>query len=80
MKECSSAIIIFTADEKYVDDNDIEIWRPSDNAIYEKGAASILYEKIVILKEKGVTLASDFSDNGIFLLKRMNLKQRLWNL
>ena len=42
-----------------------EVWRPSENAVYELGAASILYEnRIVIFKEKGVTFPSDFSDLG----------------
>ncbi len=41
MRECTSAIIIFTADEKHIDENGTEIWRPSDNAVYELGAASI---------------------------------------
>lgn len=70
MHECTSAIIIFTADEKYQDEKGTEIWRPSDNAVYELGAASILYDRIVILKEKGVTLSSDFSDIGYITFEK----------
>ncbi|HEX6797659.1 MAG TPA: TIR domain-containing protein [Ktedonobacterales bacterium] len=67
--ECSSAIFIFTADEHFqkTDEhgNAIDVWRPSENVVYELGAASILYDRhIVILKEKRVTLPSDFSDLG----------------
>ena len=68
-EECSSAIFIFTADELFSridsDGNIVEVWRPSENVIYELGAASVLYDRrIVIFKEKGVSFPSDFSDLG----------------
>ncbi len=68
-EDCSSAIFIFTPDEhmQIIDElgNTVEVWRPSENAVYELGAASILYDNhIVILKDKRVTLGSDFSDLG----------------
>jgi Predicted nucleotide-binding protein containing TIR-like domain len=66
--DCSSAIFIFTADERFeqsVDGITVEIFRPSENVVFELGAASVLYDKrIVIFKEKGVTFPSDFSDLG----------------
>jgi hypothetical protein len=67
--ECSSGIFIFTADERFVREGEggetEEVWRPSENVIYELGAASILYEnRIVVFKEKAVTFPSDFSDLG----------------
>lgn len=67
--DCSSAICIFSADEKFYrtgeDNTYIEVWRPSENAIYELGAASVLYgSKIILFKEDRVTLPSDFSDIG----------------
>ena len=69
--------MIFTADEKYMDVNGNEIWRPSDNAVYELGAASILYgNKIVILKEKDVSLGSDFSDLGYISFEKDNLSPK----
>ena len=43
MKECSSAIFIFTADEECVLQDGTKTYRPSDNVVYELGAASILY-------------------------------------
>ncbi len=67
--ECSSAIFIFTADERFLreeqDGSHVEVWRPSENAVYELGAASVLYDRrIVIFKEKRVTFPSDFNDLG----------------
>ena len=44
MKNCSSAIFIFTADEAYTDLENNKRYRPSDNIFYELGAATILYE------------------------------------
>jgi hypothetical protein len=65
MKECSSGIFIFTADEETTDSRGNKVFRPSDNVVYELGAASVLYgNKIVIFKEEGVSFASDFRDFG----------------
>lgn len=67
--ECSSGIFIFTADEEFFKKDDegesVSVWRPSENVVYELGAASMLYDRrIVIFKEKAVTFPSDFSDLG----------------
>ena len=65
MRQCSAGIFIFTADEQFRNENGETISRPSQNVVYELGAASLLYgRKIVILKESGVTFPSDFSDLG----------------
>lgn len=65
MRECSAGIFIFTADDMFSDDEGRTVSRPSENVIYELGAASLLYgRKIVILKEQGVSFPSDFSDLG----------------
>ena len=65
MNSCSSAIFIFTKDEETINKNGDNVYRPSDNVVYELGAASILYgKKIVIFKEKGVSFGSDFTDLG----------------
>jgi predicted nucleotide-binding protein len=66
---CSSAIFILSADEQFFISNDQgemeEIWRPSQNAIYELGAAAVLYGKrIILFKDDKVTLPTDFSDLG----------------
>ncbi len=65
MRQCSAGIFIFTADEHFRSDAGDPISRPSQNVVYELGAASLLFgRKIVILKESGVTFPSDFSDLG----------------
>jgi predicted nucleotide-binding protein len=65
MNECGAAIIIFTADEEFKDLNGQIIFRPSENAIFELGAASALYgSRVVIFKETGVTFPTNFRDIG----------------
>jgi predicted nucleotide-binding protein len=81
MKSCTSAIVIFTVDEEYADAQGKKIFRPSDNAVYELGAASVLYgDKIVILKEEGVSLSSDFSDLGHIAFKKDELDAKSMQL
>ena len=65
MRQCSAGIFIFTADEHFRSDAGEVVSRPSQNVVYELGAASLLYgRKIVVLKESDVTFPSDFSDLG----------------
>ncbi len=65
MLDCGSAILIFTRDEMFKDKDENEIWRPSENVVHELGAASFAYEdRIVVFKEKGVSLASNYSSLG----------------
>ncbi len=69
MKECGAGIFIFTRDELFYREDENgdreEVWRPSENVIYELGAASVQWErKIIILREDGVNFPSDFSDLG----------------
>jgi hypothetical protein len=65
MLECGSAILIFTKDQMFKDAHDDEIWRPSENVVHELGAASFAYEdRVVIFKEKGINLPSNFSSIG----------------
>jgi len=82
--ECSSGIFIFTADERFLretDDGTEDVWRPSENVIYELGAASILYDnRIVIFKEEGVSFPSDFSDLGYIEFAKDQLVAELGNL
>lgn len=83
-EECSSGIFIFTADERFLKemgDGTEEVWRPSENVIYELGAASILYEnRIVIFKEKGVSFPTDFSDLGYIEFEKDQLVAELGSL
>jgi predicted nucleotide-binding protein len=83
--ECSSGIFIFTADERFLrekeDGTTEEVWRPSENVVYELGAASILYDnRIVIFKEKGVSFPSDFSDLGYIEFEKDQLVAELGSL
>lgn len=83
-EECSSGIFIFTSDERFLretDEGTEEVWRPSENVIYELGAASILYEnRIVIFKERGVSFPSDFSDLGYIEFEKDQLVAELGSL
>ena len=81
MKECTSGIFIFTADEETTDAKGNTVWRPSDNVVYELGAASVLYgRKIVIFKEEDVAFASDFSDIGYIPFEKDKLDAKTADL
>jgi predicted nucleotide-binding protein len=65
MKECTAAILLFTADTEYKDASSASVWKPSENVIYELGAASVLYgDKIIIFKESTVNFPTNFRDIG----------------
>jgi predicted nucleotide-binding protein len=65
MKECGSSILIFTKDEKFLDGKGNDVWRPSENVVYELGAASFEYEnRIVILMEEGLNFPANFESIG----------------
>lgn len=65
MAQCGSAILIFTADERFQDEAGETIWRPSENAIYELGAASFAYEdRVVIFMERGLHFPANFESIG----------------
>lgn len=65
MLQCGSAILIFTKDQQFFDAEKNEVWRPSENVGHELGAASFAYEdRIVIFKEKGISLPSNYSSVG----------------
>ncbi|MGH6924125.1 MAG: TIR domain-containing protein [Propylenella sp.] len=81
MHECTAGIFIFTRDEKFSRDDDkgnqVEVWRPSENVVYELGAANYLWDKkIIILREDGVNFPSDFSDLGYITFKDGELESK----
>jgi predicted nucleotide-binding protein len=77
MRECGAAVLIFTADERYRDANGNELLRPSDNVVYELGAASMLYDnRIIIFKEEGVELASNFVSIGHITFEKDKLSEK----
>lgn len=77
MRECGAAILIFTADEEFRNAADETVWRPSENVAHELGAASVLYDnRIIIFKEDGVTLASNFSSIGYISFEKDKLSDK----
>ena len=81
MRECTSAIFLFTKDEETKDMEGSTIYRPSDNVVYELGAASVLYgNKIVIFKQEDVSFGSDFKDLGYISFDDDNLDAKAMDL
>jgi len=77
MRECGAAILAFTADKEYFDADRNSIWRPSENVSHELGAASVLYgERIVVFKEKGIELPSNFSSVGYIEFEKDKLSDK----
>jgi predicted nucleotide-binding protein len=65
MESCNCAILIFTADEEFKNAEGNQIWRPSENVVFELGASGYLYgNRIVIMKEEGVDSPTNFRDLG----------------
>jgi Predicted nucleotide-binding protein containing TIR-like domain len=78
MNECGAAIIIFTADEEFKNAAGETIYRPSENAIFELGAASALYgSRVVIFKEVGVTFPTNFRDIGYIEFEKDRLESKV---
>lgn len=81
IQECGSAILIFTRDEKFFDEDDKEVWRPSENVVHELGATSYVYgDRIVIFKEKGVNFPTNFSSIGYIEFESGDLTARTADL
>ncbi len=78
MNECGAAIIIFTADEEFKRPTGETIFRPSENAVFELGAAGALYgSRIVIFKEAGVDFPSNFRDIGYIEFEKDKLDAKV---
>jgi predicted nucleotide-binding protein len=78
MQECGAAIIIFTADEEFKDAAGQLIFRPSENAVFELGAASAQYgSRVVIFKEVGVNFPSNFRDIGYIEFEKDRLDSKV---
>lgn len=81
MNECGSAVIIFTADEEFRDKDGNTIYRPSENAIFELGAASALYgSRIVIFRQAEVHFPANFRDIGHITFDGDNLSAKATDL
>jgi predicted nucleotide-binding protein len=78
MKECGAAIVIFTADEEFKKPSGETIYRPSENAIFELGAAGALYgSRIVVFKESGVDFPTNFRDIGYIEFEKDKLDAKV---
>jgi hypothetical protein len=65
MHECGAAILIFTADEEFTDKDGQLVYRPSENVVFELGAASVLYgSRIIIFRDSRVQFPANFRDIG----------------
>jgi predicted nucleotide-binding protein len=81
MHECGAAIIIFTADEEFKDASGQTTFRPSENAVFELGAASALYgSRVVIFKEAGVNFPTNFRDIGYIEFEKDRLDAKVNDL
>lgn len=77
MRACGAAILVFTADKEYFDAGGNSIWRPSENVSHELGASSVLYgERIVVFKEKGIELPSNFTSVGYIEFEKDKLSDK----
>lgn len=64
-RQCGAAILLFTPDETLYDKSGNEIWRPSENVVFELGAASFAYgSKIIVIKHETIKFASNYQDIG----------------
>jgi predicted nucleotide-binding protein len=74
MQSCNCAILIFTADEEFRTPTGETVWRPSENVVHELGASGYLYDnRLVIMKEEGVTFPSNFRDIGYISFEKDQL-------
>lgn len=81
MDTCGSAILIFTADEEFKDTKDNTVWRPSENAVFELGAASKMYgRKIILFKEQDVSFPTNYRDMGYIEFEKDKLSEKTHEL
>jgi hypothetical protein len=81
MLECNSAILVFTRDEKFFDEENNETWRPSENVVHELGAASYAYEdRVVIFKEKGLNFPTNYASVGYIEFEEDSIEARAMEL
>jgi predicted nucleotide-binding protein len=78
MQGCNCAILIFTADEQFRSaDGNQEIWRPSENVVFELGASGYLYgNRIVIMKEDAVEFPTNFRELGYISFAKDQLEAK----
>ena len=81
MDECGAGILIFTADREYRDLDGGAIWLSSENVANELGAAAVMYDdRIIIFKQEGVELASNYSGVGYITFEKDQLEAKMPDL
>lgn len=81
MDECGAAILIFTADRELKDAEGNTIWQPSENVVFELGAAAVKYgSRIVIFKEESVDFPTNFRDIGHISFEKDQLEAKAVDL
>jgi len=81
IKQCGSAILIFTCDEKFHDAAGNVVWRPSENVVYELGAVSYEYEeRVVIFKERGLYFPTNFQSVGYIEFEENSIEAKTTDL
>jgi len=81
MRACNCAILIFTADETFTDAGGNAVQRPSENVVYELGAAGYLYDnRIVIMREEDVAFPTNFRDLGYITFSKDELEAKAMDI
>lgn len=78
MHGCGAAILIFTADEEFRDKDGNLVYRPSENVVFELGAASVLYgSRIIIFRDSRVQFPTNFRDIGYITFESGQLSAKV---
>jgi len=81
MNECGAAILLFTADRELQDKEGSPVWLSSHNVAHELGAAYVQYKgRVVIFKEVGVDLASNYQGIGFIEFEKGKLADKAMEL
>jgi predicted nucleotide-binding protein len=81
MEDCGAAILIFSADIEYFDKEGAPVWKSSENVANELGAAAVMYDnRIILFKEEGVDLASNYSGIGYITFEKDSLDAKMNDL
>lgn len=81
MEQCGAGILVFSADEQYFDKDGNSVWKPSENVSHELGAAAVLYDnRVILFKEEGVRLATNYGGIGYIEFERDKLDSRVNDL
>jgi len=78
MEQCGSAVLIFSADHEFFDKDGNPVWKASENVANELGAAAVMYDdRVIIFKEEGVDLASNYSGIGYIEFEKDKLDAKV---